>query len=91
MNKVINFLASRRRFFSFSLLRVASMVLGLASNIFIVRKLSVEDFGIFSVALLVVNLITTFGFSWSSSSILTMVVVKKKSMEVSIKPFGLET
>lgn len=46
------------------------MILALISNIFIVRRLSVDDFGIFSVALLVVNLITTFGFSWSSSSIL---------------------
>src|SRR5699024_3178445 len=46
------------------------MFLGLVSNIFIVRKLTVDEFGIFSVALLVVNLITTFGFSWSSSSIL---------------------
>lgn len=45
------------------------MALGLISNIIIVRKLSVEEFGVFSVALLVVNLITTFGFSWSSSSI----------------------
>lgn len=61
---------ARKRFFSFSLLRIASMALGLISNIIIVRKLTVGDFGIFSVALLVVNLITTFGFSWSSSSIL---------------------
>lgn len=70
MNKILNFLLSRKRFIFFSILRILSMVLGLISNIFIVRKLTVEDFGIFSVALLVVNLITTFGFSWSSSSIL---------------------
>lgn len=46
------------------------MVLGLITNIFIVRKLSINDFGIFSVALMFIGLITTFGFSWSSSSIL---------------------
>lgn len=46
------------------------MVLGLVTNIFIVRKLSVNDFGIFSVALMLIGLLTTFGFSWSSSSIL---------------------
>lgn len=68
--KLFNMLLERKRFFSFSLLRISSMVLGLVSNIFIIRKLTVEDFGIFSVALLVINLITTFGFSWSSSSIL---------------------
>lgn len=70
MQKLISFLLARRKFFSFSLLRIASMILGLVSNIFIIRKLTVEDFGVFSIALLVVNLITTFGFSWSSSSIL---------------------
>lgn len=46
------------------------MVLGLITNIFIVRKLTVNDFGIFSVALMFIGLITTFGFSWSSSTIL---------------------
>ncbi|NMA74636.1 MAG: hypothetical protein GX963_10855, partial [Bacteroidales bacterium] len=46
------------------------MALGLITNIFIVRKLSINDFGIFSVALMFIGLITTFGFSWSSSSIL---------------------
>lgn len=70
MANIFSYLYARRRFFLFSFLRVASMALGLISNIFIVRKLSVGDFGIFSVALLVVNLLTTFGFSWSSSSIL---------------------
>ncbi len=46
------------------------MALGLITNIFIVRKLSINDFGIFSVALMFIGLVTTFGFSWSSSSIL---------------------
>jgi O-antigen/teichoic acid export membrane protein len=46
------------------------MLLGLITNIFVVRKLSVNDYGYFSVALMLIGLITTFGFSWSSSSIL---------------------
>ena len=46
------------------------MALSLITNIFIVRKLTVNDFGVFSVALMFIGLITTFGFSWSSSSIL---------------------
>src|SRR5690625_90993 len=70
MAKLLKYLMARKRFFFFSFLRIASMGLGLISNIFIVRKLTVGEFGIFSVALLVVNLLTTFGFSWSSSSIL---------------------
>ncbi len=46
------------------------MVLGLITNIIIVRKLSVHDFGVYSVAFMLIGLATTFGFSWSSSSIL---------------------
>lgn len=69
MKQLFKFLLARKRFFVFSILRISSMVLLLISNIFIVRELSVEEFGVFSVALLIVNLITTFGFSWSSSSI----------------------
>ncbi|WP_212366985.1 lipopolysaccharide biosynthesis protein [Allobacillus saliphilus] len=52
------------------MLRILTMVLGLVTNIIIVRQLSIEDFGVFSVALMLVGLLTTFGFSWSSSSIL---------------------
>src|SRR5699024_2001384 len=70
MVMLFNYILTRRKFLSFSLLRVSGMILALISNIFIVRRLSVDDFGIFSVALLVVNLITTVVFSWSSSSIL---------------------
>ncbi|MCM3741802.1 oligosaccharide flippase family protein [Oceanobacillus luteolus] len=70
MSKIFRFIFQRKRFISFSILRILSMVLGLVSNIIIVRELSVGDFGIFSVTLLVVNLLTTFGFNWSSSSIL---------------------
>ena len=70
MQKIMSFINNRRNFIIFFLLKVLIMVLGLITNIFIVRKLTVNDFGVFSVALMFVGLITTFGFSWSSSSIL---------------------
>lgn len=70
MQKLYIFLNNRKNFIVYTLLKVSIMVLGLLTNIFIVRKLTVNDFGIFSVALMFVGLITTFGFSWSSSSIL---------------------
>ncbi|WP_427337956.1 lipopolysaccharide biosynthesis protein [Caloranaerobacter sp. DY30410] len=69
-NKILLFIKIRKEFILFSLLRVLIMILGLVTNIFIVRKLSVNDYGIFSVAFMLVGLVTTFGFSWSSSSIL---------------------
>ncbi|GMQ60452.1 flippase [Vallitalea sediminicola] len=71
MNKKISSnLKKRKNFIIYSLLKVLTMVLSLITNIFIVRKLSVNDFGVFSVAFMLIGLITTFGFSWSSSSIL---------------------
>ena len=70
MQKIMKLINNRRNFIIYTLLKVLIMVLGLITNIFIVRKLSINDFGIFSVALMFIGLITTFGFSWSSSSIL---------------------
>ncbi len=68
--RIINFIKKRKNFILFAALRVLVMIMSLITNIFIVRKLSVNDYGIFSVALMFVGLVTTFGFSWSSSSIL---------------------
>jgi O-antigen/teichoic acid export membrane protein len=70
MNKLMNILRLRKNFIIFSLLKVLIMMLGLVTNILIVRKMSVNNYGIFSVAFMLTGLITTLGFSWSSSSIL---------------------
>ena len=70
MIRILKLIKNRKNFIVYSLLKVLIMVLGLITNIFIVRKLSVNDFGIFSLALMLIGLITTFGYSWSSSSIL---------------------
>lgn len=70
MRNILSFLLKRKTFIMYTLLRVSVMALGLITNISIVRKLSMNDFGIFSVALMFIGLVTTFGFSWSSSSIL---------------------
>ncbi|AOY75607.1 lipopolysaccharide biosynthesis protein [Clostridium formicaceticum] len=70
MNGILSLIVSKKNFIIYALLKVLIMVLSLVTNIFIVRKLTVSDFGVFSVALMFIGLITTFGFSWSSSSIL---------------------
>jgi O-antigen/teichoic acid export membrane protein len=70
MKRLLEIIKNKREFIIFSSLRVLVMMLSLVSNIFIVRKLSINNFGIFSVSLMLIGLITTFGFSWSSSSIL---------------------
>lgn len=65
-----NHIKEQKKFIAYFFLRVCSMGLGLISNVLIIRKLTVDEFGVFSIALLVVNLLTTLGFNWSSSSIL---------------------
>lgn len=70
MLKIINYVNKRKEFVIYTLLKILIMVLGLISNIFIVKKMTVNDYGIFSVAFMFIGLITTLGFSWSSSSIL---------------------
>lgn len=70
MGIITSIIYKRKRFLVFTILKVLIMILGLVTNILIVNKLSINDYGIFSVALMFIGLITTFGFSWSSSSIL---------------------
>lgn len=70
MKRLIKYVSNRKNFIIYVSLRVLVMVLSLITNIFIVRKLTVNDYGIFSVSFMLIGLITTFGFSWSSSSIL---------------------
>ena len=70
MEKIISIIKTRKSFIAYSLLKALILLLGFITNIIIVRKLTVHDFGIFSVAMMFVSLVNTFGFSWSSSSIL---------------------
>lgn len=68
--KIFSFIKNRKNFILYSLLNILVKISGLATNIVIVRKLTVGDFGVFSVILMLVAFITSFGFSWSSSSII---------------------
>jgi len=70
MKYILKIIQRRKNLIVYTSLRILIMVLSFIINIFIIRKLSISDYGIFSVALMFTGLITTFGFSWSSSSIL---------------------
>lgn len=69
IKRACSFLASRKDFIIFSTIKLTVQLLSLITNIFIVRGLSVEGYGVYSLALMLVGLATTFGFSWSSSAI----------------------
>lgn len=64
------FIKEKRHFIQYVTLKIIYLALGLLPNMLIVRKISSIEYGKFSVFQLVVNLIISFGFSWSSSSIL---------------------
>ena len=64
------FISNRRIFITYSLINILNMFIGLITNILVVRKINVSDFGTYTVILMFVGLINTIGFSWSSSSIL---------------------
>ncbi|AVR00345.1 hypothetical protein OBCHQ24_15485 [Oceanobacillus iheyensis] len=70
MRRLIKAIISRKNFILYTFLKASVMLLTLITNIFIVRELSVNDFGTFSIAFMLTGLITSFGFKWSSSSIL---------------------
>lgn len=70
MKKLIEFIKNKKKMLTYLFLKLLTMGLGMITNVLIVRKISVENFGYFSVAGMLLGLITTFGFSWSSSTIL---------------------
>lgn len=70
MNKLKKIILNRKDFLRFFSIRILVLLMSLIINIVIVRKLEIEEYGIFSIALMIVGFATNFGFSWSSSSIL---------------------
>lgn len=67
--RLYEFLIRRKDFILFCLLKLITVVLNFTTNIIIVRRVSVEEFGTYSTVLMVVGFAVTFGFSWSSSSL----------------------
>lgn len=67
---MFNFINSKYNFLVYTLLNILLKFIGLFTSIIIIRKLSVNDFGHFSVILMIIAFLTNFGFSWSSSSII---------------------
>ena len=68
--KIISLLRSHKNLILFTGLKLINALIGLFINMFIVRKITVEEFGTYSIILTVVGFLTTFGFSWSSSAII---------------------
>ncbi len=67
--KTLNLLKKNRNLMLFTGLKLLNAFVGLIINMFIVRKITVEEFGTYSIILTVIGFLTTFGFNWSSSAI----------------------
>lgn len=87
MNRILKVLLGHKDFMLYSFMRIMVMLLSLVSNILIVRRLSVGNYGIFSLANMFIGLLTTFGFSWSSSSIIYFGSKEKAESGVLTKTF----
>ena len=67
---MLEILRKRKNFILYTTIKLFSLVIGFITSIIIVRGLTVVNYGFFSLSLMFVGLITTLGFSWSSSSII---------------------
>lgn len=67
---IIKYIRNNKSFLGFSIIKISTQALALLSNILIVRKMSVEEYGIYSIVIMIIGFVISFGFSWSASSIL---------------------
>lgn len=69
MKRIKKLIKDKKKLMLFTTIKMINAFIGLFINMFIVRKITVEDFGVYSIILTVIGFLTTFGFSWSSSAI----------------------
>lgn len=70
LKKLIKILNERKRLILFTSIKMVNAFIGLFINMFIVRKVTVEEFGTYSMILTMIGFLTTFGFSWSRAPLI---------------------
>jgi O-antigen/teichoic acid export membrane protein/glutathione synthase/RimK-type ligase-like ATP-grasp enzyme len=70
MNNINGYIKKNSTFILYTALRLITTGMSFLVNIIIVRKLSIDDYGLYSITIMLLGFATTFGFSWSSSAIL---------------------
>lgn len=78
LNKAIKIIINKKDMLIFTFLKLIGGFIGFFINIFIARKITVVNFGIYSIIMTLLGFVTTFGFSWSSSAIM-YIGAKEKS------------
>lgn len=70
IRNINDYIKENSNFILYTTLRLITTGMGFLINIIIVRKLSLDDYGLYSITIMLLGFVTTFGFSWSSSAIL---------------------
>lgn len=70
IKKVWNFILQKKDLTYYILFKVLDMSIAFYLNWIIVKRLSENDYGVYSILITILGLFTTFGFSWTSSSLL---------------------
>lgn len=87
----LEYIKANSKFIKYMAIKITSLFLQLLTTVVIVRKLSVQQYGIYSLAMVFIGLATTFGISWSSSVILYFGVKEKNKTGTMTKTFWSRT
>lgn len=77
IEKIKKFILEKKNLVGYIAFKMFDMGMAFYLNWIVVRKLSEYDYGVYSIILTVLGMLTTFGFSWTSSSLLYFGVEEK--------------
>ncbi len=77
IKRIKKFICEKKDLLVYTFFKIFDLGLVFFVNWLIVQKLSSYDYGVYSIILTVLGLLTTFGFSWTSSSLLYFGVEEK--------------
>lgn len=77
INNYINIIKEKISLIRYVLLKIFDMGIGFLLNLYIVKKLTGYDYGVYTLILTVLGVLITFGFSWTSSSLMYFGVEEK--------------
>lgn len=75
--RIVNFIKEKIDLIRYISLKITLMITSFILNLFLVKKLTGYDYGIYTLTLTVLGFLITFGFGWSASSLMYFGVEEK--------------
>lgn len=75
--KYVNFIKQKMDLIRYIILKMLDMGMAFVLTLIIVRKLTAYEYGVYSLILTILGMLVTFGFSWTSSSLMYFGVDEK--------------